>query len=152
MLLIPVVGIPLIIVAWKRGWKGWALLPIALAVLTSLLIGFIWGFIVGPEAGTEAYLEEHNTEFILIELLSQLTAFAVLIAMIAKPRRQRGAIEQVGSRGVSSARAFCPECGLEQVGDANFCRSCGARIRLYENQKYASKKLPISKQQSSYVQ
>ena len=94
MFLIVIVGIPLIITAWKRGWKGWALLPIPLGLLTSFLIRFIWGAIVGPEAATEAYINAHNTELMMIDLLSLLTSFAVLIGMIIKPRRLKETIEQ----------------------------------------------------------
>lgn len=94
MFLIAIVGIPLILAAWKRGWKGWALLPIPLGLLASFLIGFMWGAIVGPEAATEAYLYAHNTELMMIDLLSLLIPFAVLIGMIIKPRRLKEAIEQ----------------------------------------------------------
>ena len=103
MLLIAIVGIPLIIAAWKRGWKGWALLPIPLGLLTSFLIGFTWGAMVGPEAATEAYLDAHNTELMMIDLLSLLTSFAVLIGMIIRPRRLKEGIEQVQIQGTTLA-------------------------------------------------
>ena len=128
LVILAIVGIPLIIVAWTRGWKGWALLPITVALLASVLIEFIWGTTLGLGVDIDAYLEQHNTEFTLIELFPWLAAVAVTIGMIAKPRRQRGAIEKGAIQGSSSFGVFCPNCGVEQRDNTKFCRSCGARI------------------------
>ena len=128
LLVLAVVGIPLIIVAWTRGWKGWALLPIPVALLASVLIEFIWATTLGLGVDIDAYVVEHNAEFTLLEILPWLAAVVVTIVMIAKPRRQRGTIGQGVIQGSSSFGVFCPNFGVEQVDNAKFCRSCGARV------------------------
>lgn len=127
-LVLVIVGIPLIIVAWKRGWKGWALLPIPVAWLAIFVMGFIWGTTLDPEIDFDAFYEEHTIEFLLIDILPLLAALAVLIGMITKPRLQRGAIDKGAIQRSSSFGVFCPNCGLEQVDNAKFCRSCGTRV------------------------
>ena len=72
MLLILEIG--LTIAAWKRGWKGWALLPLAI----SFCIGFFWGLSSGGS------LEELLGMGIIFDGLSVIA----LIVMIVRPRRQ----------------------------------------------------------------
>jgi hypothetical protein len=61
----------LIIVAWRRGWKGWALVPSAIGFMINLMIGASAGSmddVLGPVA------------------LVGLGVIVALIVMIASPR------------------------------------------------------------------
>jgi hypothetical protein len=72
MLLILEIG--LTIAAWKRGWKGWAVLPLVIA----FFIGFFWGLVNGGP------LEELLGFGIIFDVL----CIVALIVMIARPRRK----------------------------------------------------------------
>jgi hypothetical protein len=71
-----ILEIALVIWAWKRGWKGWALLPILICAGVSFMYGFIMGGLEISIEGLDAYT-----------LLFDLGCIAALIGMIAKPRK-----------------------------------------------------------------
>jgi len=76
MLLIAEIG--LTIWAWRRGWKGWALLPPVLA----LAIGFIVGLTANP------YDYNAMDSLMGIGLVMDIVCIIVLIIMVAVPRRK----------------------------------------------------------------
>ena len=43
--MILILEVILTVVAWRRGWRGWALLPFAVVSILSLLIGVCGGFL-----------------------------------------------------------------------------------------------------------
>jgi hypothetical protein len=71
-----ILEIVLVIWAWKRGWKGWALLPIVVCAGVSFIYGFIFG-------GQDISLETLDA----FTLIFDLGCIAALIGMIAKPRK-----------------------------------------------------------------
>jgi len=73
MLLVEII---LIIEAWRRGWKGWALLPLGVGAG----IGFLIGLIMGASGVSE-------DSIFGICFVVDLACIGVLIGMIAKPRR-----------------------------------------------------------------
>ena len=117
------IGIPLTIAAWKRGWKGWALLPIPLG----LVAGFIAGMIIGSVATTED--EFWGMAFSAI-ILIYIAEFGVLITMVVKKREPKVTINPVVSPVVSGYQParFCIGCGQELHDNASFCRNCGQMI------------------------
>jgi hydrogenase/urease accessory protein HupE len=74
MLLILEIG--LVIAAWKRGWKGWALMPIVIGFCA----GFITGLVVGDTGGSEE-------DFFPIGIIFDVLVIGALVTMISKPRR-----------------------------------------------------------------
>ena len=70
-----ILEIALTVFAWKRGWKGWALLPIGIA----LFCGFLFGLAMGGSADP---LESIDS----IGILMDIACVGSLIGMIAKPR------------------------------------------------------------------
>jgi hypothetical protein len=86
MLLIAEIG--LTVWAWMRGWKGYALLPVGIA----LPVGFILGLIVGAGGG--------GTQSILVYGLAlDVIVIAVLIFMVAKPRNVAAALPMAAVAG-----------------------------------------------------
>ena len=111
--------IALSIWAWRRGWKGYSLLPVGLGVLSGFLIGIIVGFFGGTE------------EDISFLWVFDVVAIGVLILMIAKPRRK--AVNTLGAghtrQTTTAQHQYCPRCG-NKVGNQDFyCRQCGQRLR-----------------------
>ena len=43
------IGVPLTIAAWNRGWRWWALLPLPAYLLSCFLAGLVLGASAGPE-------------------------------------------------------------------------------------------------------
>jgi hypothetical protein len=72
-----VLQIVLTIAAWLRGWKGWALLPLGIAVGVGFLIGLYMG-----ESGVS------DDIFYMVSLMIDLACIGVLIGMVIKPRRK----------------------------------------------------------------
>jgi len=70
-----VLEICLIIAAWQRGWKGWALLPAGIAFGGSYLVGSIM-FASGAS----------EDSIFAMGLVCDLICIGALIGMIAKPR------------------------------------------------------------------
>jgi len=67
------VEIILTIVAWKRGWKARALIPLAIA----FSVGLIAGIIIGANGGTEA-----PAEIMIVDIGALI---ALIIMSIKKP-------------------------------------------------------------------
>lgn len=70
--MLTVVEIILTIVAWKRGWKGWALLPLGLV----MILAFVIGASVGVTGGD---VEDVLGACLLLEVLATI-ALGVMIA------------------------------------------------------------------------
>ncbi|MFC2069976.1 hypothetical protein ACFLTB_02225 [Chloroflexota bacterium] len=67
----------LTILAWRRGWKGWALLPLVIAFGAA----FLFGLIMGISGASEE-------EALVMSLGFDIACIAVLIGMTAKPRNK----------------------------------------------------------------
>jgi hypothetical protein len=74
--MIAVIEIMLTMAAWKRGWKGWALLPLG--------IGFIMAFWAGSMLGAAGFSEDETYGICLV---LDGVAILVLIVMAAVGRR-----------------------------------------------------------------
>jgi len=74
--------IGLAIAAWRRGWKGWALLPLGIAAG----IGFLGGLIIGASGGSEE-------SALVIGIVADVIGIGALIAMIIKPRKKSQYLE-----------------------------------------------------------
>jgi len=72
----------LTIAAWQRGWKGWALLPPAIAFGGGYLIGSIM-FAIGAS----------EESIFAMGLMFDLICIGALIAMIVKPRKKSQYLE-----------------------------------------------------------
>jgi hypothetical protein len=83
--------IGLIIAAWQRGWKGWALLPPA--------IGFGIGFLVGLILGASGASEE---SIFAVGIVGDVICIGALIAMIIKPRKKSQYLESEQAEEVTS--------------------------------------------------
>ena len=69
--------IVLTVAAWRKGWKGWALLPMALVVG----LGFVIGFVAGADNVTDGTL-------LALGLILDLSGIGALIIMTARaPKR-----------------------------------------------------------------
>jgi len=78
-----VIQIGLVIWAWMRGWKAWALLPIVFAVV----FGFVLGFgvmIANPEMTNEEFNDLTNP----ITIVSDIIFALILLAMVVKGRQK----------------------------------------------------------------
>ena len=70
--MILVLEIMLTISAWRKGWKGWALLPIGIC----MSIGFLLGMTTGASGGN---IEDVMPLCILIELATLISLIALSI-------------------------------------------------------------------------
>ena len=120
------IGIPMTIAAWKRGWKGWAILPLPLALVAQ----FICGFFVGATASPGTTPEDLVGSAIAVGLVIDLIAAAVLIGMIVKERKPKVTINPVVGPVASSYQParYCTGCGQELHDNATFCRNCGQMV------------------------
>jgi hypothetical protein len=77
-MLMLIIQISLTVSAWRKGWKGWALLPMAI----ELTLAFIVGAAVGASGGS---VEDLWGPFFLVDLLT----VAALITMACRaPRKE----------------------------------------------------------------
>jgi hypothetical protein len=65
----------LMVAAWRRGWKGWALLPIGIAMFVAFLLAS------GVAASGGSMQDVWG-----VALLGDLACIGALIAMVARPR------------------------------------------------------------------
>lgn len=72
--MILLIEIALTVWAWRRGWKGWALLPVGIALGMGLMIGFACGA-AGSNPGDLSFL-----------ILADFAVIGVLILMVARGR------------------------------------------------------------------
>ena len=70
-----ILEIALGIAAWKRGWKGWAVLP----AILPFGIGFFFGLVMGPEV--------FESSVVGVGFIIELVCIAVLIFMVVKGRQ-----------------------------------------------------------------
>lgn len=90
MLLAAEIG--LTVAAWRRGWKGWALLPFGVA----LGIGFLIGAIMGASGASEGSI---FASAIAVDVL----CVGTLAGMVAKPRRAGQSLGYGQTREVSAS-------------------------------------------------
>lgn len=114
------IGAVLTIAALNRGWRGWALLPMAAYFPLLFVIGRFLGAVGG-------LCIDENTA-ITIATLFFVALCAVLVGMILFPRRNRRDNELVTTPNIRGKGAFCSSCGKEQQGTPLFCRDCGHRL------------------------
>jgi len=74
-----ILEIILTIVSWKKGWRGWALLPLG----TVLFIGFMVGAMAGAAGYSEVQVRQLTVGLLPLELIS----IGVLAWMAAKGRK-----------------------------------------------------------------
>jgi hypothetical protein len=74
-----ILEIVLTVVAWRKGWRGWALLPIGIL----LLMGFSTGVLLGAAGYSEAQIRE----FMRAAVILDFPGIGVLIWMAARGRR-----------------------------------------------------------------
>lgn len=120
------IGVPLTIAAWKRGWKGWALLPLLVYFVGSFLVGFVWGAIHGPGM-TEAEINSTGT---IISLVLFAVTVLIFVAMVIKGRKRSTGSELLKVTNIEPVKTFCPKCGKEQEDNPSFCRGCGENLGL----------------------
>jgi len=86
-----VLEICLIIAAWQRGWKGWALLPAGIAFGGSYLVGSI---MLASGASEESLFT--------MGLVCDLICIGALITMIARPRKKSQYLESEQAKEVTA--------------------------------------------------
>ncbi len=72
----------LTVMAWRRGWKGWALAPMA----GVLFVAFLLGSSVAASGGS-------MEDILGASLLLDLTGIGTLIAMVTHPRTEKPHLE-----------------------------------------------------------
>ncbi len=76
-MLLLIIEILLTIAVWRKGWKGWALLPVSI----SLALGFVLGLCIGASGG-------RPEEWIgLGLLLDGISIMALIIMMTRNPKK-----------------------------------------------------------------
>ena len=117
------IGIPLTTAAWARGWKGWALLPLAAYLPICYVVGFLSAYLFGPEA--------MQSLAGIVAIMIFVAVCMTLIVMIVRPRKPKTNRQVIVTTDVNvndAAKRYCPRCGREQNDNALFCRSCGRRL------------------------
>lgn len=79
-----IIEIMLTVAAWKKGWRGWALLPVAICFATA--------FLLGAAAGANGTSPD---DFVGIGLVLDVLLVVVLGVMIAKAP----AVKEVNTKG-----------------------------------------------------
>lgn len=79
-----IIEIALTVWAWMRGWKGFALLPLAIA----LPVGFVVGFVIGASGGNA-----QGGAALGIGVFLDLAAIVALVFMIAMPRKSKARMQ-----------------------------------------------------------
>ncbi|OGO04165.1 MAG: hypothetical protein A2Y60_02985 [Chloroflexi bacterium RBG_13_54_9] len=86
--------IGLTIGAWRRGWRGWALLPLGIGVSVGFLVGTIMAASGAPQGGILA-----------TGLILDLACIGALVGMVLKPRKAgESHYEQTGQVVASEVR------------------------------------------------
>jgi len=120
------IGVPLTITAWTRGWKWWALLPLPAYFGSCYLAGKILRLVFGPGA-TQADFESAATAAVW-GLLA--VTVIILVVMIIKRKKSSTVNDPGRVKYIDTLKMFCPKCGREQIGNPNFCRGCGENMGL----------------------
>lgn len=79
--------------AWRRGWKGFALIPMAVAVVLGLIIGI-------STVLTDASFEMAYAICLIIDVICVVT----LIVMIIKPRKSHRIKRDIDKASISESR------------------------------------------------
>lgn len=82
-----IIEIALTIAAWKKGWKGWALLPGAVAFLMGFMVGAVMGAANIP-------MENMAVPFLLLEVVCVLVPLIVLA--VRAPKKGTGTADLPG--------------------------------------------------------
>ena len=80
-----ILEIILTVAAWRRGWKGWALVPLGVAVL----LGMVIGGAIGADGGD---ISEAAGALLFLDIVCCLIP---LIVMVARPRKVSQGVEEV---------------------------------------------------------
>jgi len=75
-----ILEIILMIVAWRRGWRGWALLPMGIVYIMAFLIGVI--------SGAAGFSDMEMQRLLIVILPFEFFGIGVLIWMAAKGRKR----------------------------------------------------------------
>jgi hypothetical protein len=79
-MLMMVVEVILTVVAWRKGWRGWALLPMG----AIMLVGLVAGLVAGAVGATESQFSHVTVALFPLELVG----VGVLVWMAAKGRKR----------------------------------------------------------------
>jgi hypothetical protein len=99
-----VLEIILTVVAWKRGWRWLALLPLGSGLLTAFALGFVMGALGASE-----------NHIFVIGLACDLVAIVGLCILIATHRKPAPAMplpRAFDAAATTSGDRVCPDCGL----------------------------------------
>ncbi|MHB8105306.1 MAG: FHA domain-containing protein [Dehalococcoidales bacterium] len=88
ILIMIVVGIPLTIVAWNRGWKWRAILPVCIGLPTLIILGFVIGFILGAMGASQRTIDNAINIITIVEYCLDAVILGILIYMVAKRREE----------------------------------------------------------------
>lgn len=113
--MLTILEIILTVTAWRRGWKAWALTPIAIG--TSL--AFVLGAVIGASGGS-------MDEAMAVGLVLDLTVVGTLIAMVASPRT----VEQGATAASGAAEPVEHAAGIP--AGATALEATSARARAVE--------------------
>ena len=83
-MLLLILEIGLTISAWKRGWKGWALLPGAF----TFAAGYMLGMTSGGGSGASVY-------FFRVGVILDILCVIALIIMVSKPHRVDSSLQTI---------------------------------------------------------
>ena len=74
-----ILEIVLTIAAWRRGWRGWALLPLCIC----LLVGLVMGSAIASSGGSTRSMMQDS---LVVGLIGDLITAASLVVMVIRPR------------------------------------------------------------------
>ena len=129
-----ILEIGLTVWAWKRGWRGWALLPLTIGLGASFLSGFYIGF----SGGSEENLENMMGLFLLMDVAVIVSLVLMVIfkrgrkVVVKDSRAYRNMTSDDGKYQTANVEELSPQqtTGVAQVPQvAHFCAQCGSRLQ-----------------------
>jgi hypothetical protein len=116
-----IIEIALTVAAWRRGWNGWALIPLPVNWVLSF---FVVPMLVDP---SEVNLGALPGEVLMVGFGIELATIGALAFMAIKGRNRDNA--QTEAVHVPAGPDFqCPCCGLPARTGGAFCVGCGSRL------------------------
>jgi zinc transporter ZupT len=91
--MVMIIEIVLTIIAWRKGWKWWALVPLGLAVSIAFSVGFVIGLLGGSAGPVMPF-------FMLLDIGCLL---ALIILIVLPPEREKKAVSEASSMPVCRA-------------------------------------------------
>lgn len=92
LLIMLVVGIPLAIVAWNRGWKWRAMLPLSLGLSLELILGFLLGFILASMDVSMRTINSVLGVCSFVEIGLDVAILGILVWMAIKGHKEKESI------------------------------------------------------------